>query len=198
MVSMNAQRCLTVRRSHITYDWYNARKGTEDVRVDYSRSLRGADQRQSSSEVDYSRLCCRGSNYYSRYDAIGGIGMCFYVILWSANSTGCPSERIMVLAQVSKQGFFDVVRSSGLKGLINGWQPTLYRDIVFNCLFFTCRELSVSSYTKWSGEEPMAFKRVWIGWPAGCLASVVACPLDVIKTRIQGQKLGKCACVTTL
>ena len=75
MVSMNAQRCLTVRRSHITYDWYNARKGTEDVRVDYSRSLRGADQRQSSSEVDV--LCCRGSNYYSRYDAIGGIGMCF-------------------------------------------------------------------------------------------------------------------------
>ena len=98
----------------------------------------------------------------------------------------------MVLAQVSKQGFFDVVRSSGLTGLLHGWQSTLYRDIVFNCLFFTSREVLVKHYIRWSGEEPMAFKRVLIGWPAGCLASVIACPLDVIKTRIQGQKLGKC------
>lgn len=104
---------------------------------------------------------------------------------------GCPSERIMVLAQIQRKGVRDVIRDTGIKGLLNGWQATLYRDILFNCIFFTSREMFVRHYKHKYGEEPAAFKRVLIGWPAGCLASVAACPLDVIKTRIQGKELGK-------
>ena len=100
----------------------------------------------------------------------------------------------MVLAQIRKQGLVDVVRSTGVKGLLNGWQATLYRDIVFNCIFFTSREVFMRHYTRVYGEEPAAFKRVVIGLPAGCLASVAGCPLDVIKTRIQGKELGEHMC----
>lgn len=103
---------------------------------------------------------------------------------------GCPSERIMVLAQVQKQGLVHVIRSAGLTGLYNGWTATLYRDITFNAMFFTLRELFVRRYELYCQEKPEAYKRVVLGFPAGLTASVVACPLDVIKTRMQGRPLG--------
>ena len=96
----------------------------------------------------------------------------------------------MVLAQIRKQGVMAVIKSTGLKGLYNGWQVTLYRDMSFNSVIFTTREFLVQWYTT-RYEEPTAFRRVLIGLPAGCFASVVACPLDVIKTRVQGTPLGK-------
>lgn len=97
----------------------------------------------------------------------------------------------MVLAQIQKQGFLTVLRQAGLKGLYDGWTATLYRDISFNASFFTLREMFVRHYTAWTGEQPRAFKRVALGLPAGCLASVIACPFDVIKTRMQGSSLGE-------
>ena len=97
----------------------------------------------------------------------------------------------MVLAQIQKQGVIAVIRSAGLNGLYHGWTATLYRDIVFNTTFFSLRELFVLKYEKRIGEEPQAFARVALGLPAGCIASVVGCPHDVIKTRMQGKKVGK-------
>ena len=105
---------------------------------------------------------------------------------------GCPSERIMVLAQVQKQGLVHVIRSAGLSGLYNGWTATLYRDISFNAAFFTLRELFVRRYELRYQDMPEAFTRVALGFPAGLIASVAACPLDVIKTRMQGRPLGEC------
>ena len=97
----------------------------------------------------------------------------------------------MVLAQIQKQGFLTVLRQTGLKGLYNGWTATLYRDVSVNTVFFTLREMFVRQYSAWTDEQPRAFKRVVLGLPAGCLASVVACPFDVIKTRMQGSSLGE-------
>ena len=106
---------------------------------------------------------------------------------------GCPSERAMVLAQVQQsrgQNFREVVRKQGLTGLYHGWRATLYRDIYFNMAFFTFREIFVSQWRQRSGgEEPSPWRRVVLGIPAGCIASVVACPFDVVKTRMQGQEL---------
>ena len=96
----------------------------------------------------------------------------------------------MVLAHIRKQGFLQVIRNTGLRGLYLGFSATLYRDIIFNMAFFTSREIFVLHYQQRYGERPDAWKRVLLGIPAGTLGSVVACPLDVIKTRMQGQELG--------
>jgi hypothetical protein len=94
----------------------------------------------------------------------------------------------MVLAQIRKEGFFKVFWTTGFKGLYLGWTATLYRDVAFNMVFFTTREHIVSQYeARWEPASP--WKRVVLGLPAGVLASAVACPFDVIKTRMQGIKL---------
>jgi len=97
----------------------------------------------------------------------------------------------MVLAHIRKQGFIQVIKETGLRGLFLGFSSTLYRDISFNMVFFTSRELLVRGYENYYGMRPDAWKRVVLGIPAGCLASVVACPFDVVKTRMQGTELGE-------
>ena len=78
---------------------------------------------------------------------------------------------------------------TGLKGLYFGLRPTLYRDVSFNMIFFTVRELSVRTFAKFKGHDPDPWSRMLVGIPAGSLASVVACPFDVVKTRMQGKEL---------
>ena len=98
----------------------------------------------------------------------------------------------MVLAQVQQaqgQNFREVVKQQGLKGLYHGWRATLYRDVYFNMAFFTFREIIVSQWKRWSENDPSPWKRVVLGIPAGCIAAVVACPFDVVKTRMQGKEL---------
>lgn len=105
---------------------------------------------------------------------------------------GCPSERAMVLAHIRKQAFTAVLKETGLRGLYFGFSATLYRDITFNMIFFTSRELFVKLYKhRYPGMDPDAKTRVLLGFPAGTLASILACPFDVVKTRQQGMELGK-------
>ena len=99
----------------------------------------------------------------------------------------------MVQAQIQQKGFFHVIRNTGWAGLFHGWLPTLYRDVVFNLFFFCLRDIFVSYYTERfnDNEEPAAVTRMVLGLPSGVLASVVACPLDVVKTRVQGMEIGE-------
>lgn len=105
-------------------------------------------------------------------------------------SVGCPSERAMVLAHIRKQAFTAVIKETGLRGLYFGFYSTLYRDISFNMVFFTSREAFVRLYKNHYG-DPDPKMRVMLGFPAGTLASIVACPYDVVKTRQQGSGLGE-------
>lgn len=104
--------------------------------------------------------------------------------------TGCPSERAMVLAHIRKQAFTAVIKSAGIRGLYFGFRSTLYRDISFNAVFFTMREVFVKLHRKHYGDAD-PWVRVMLGFPAGTLASIVACPFDVVKTRQQGSALGE-------
>ena len=81
---------------------------------------------------------------------------------------GCPSERIMVLAHIRKQGVIHVAQEIGLKGMYQGWRVTLNRDIVFNAFFFTARDTLVDLRIKWSSShECNKFERFLAGLPAG-------------------------------
>ena len=104
---------------------------------------------------------------------------------------GCPAERIMTLAHIRKQGVIHVAQEIGFKGMYQGWKVTLNRDIVFNAFFFTTRDLLVDMKIKYSSDGKCnKFERFLAGLPAGVLAASVSCPLDVVKTRVQGAKLG--------
>ena len=80
----------------------------------------------------------------------------------------CPSERIMVLAQIRKQGVIHVAKEIGFKGMYQGWRVTLNRDIVFNVFFFTTREMLVDLIIKLSStHECTEVQRYMAGLPAG-------------------------------
>lgn len=95
----------------------------------------------------------------------------------------------MVLAHIQKKGFMDVIRNTGVRGLYHGFEPTIYRDITFNMSFFTVREIIVRVYRRYYGEDPNPFQRTVMGIIGGTVASVFACPFDVVKTRVQGKEL---------
>jgi len=102
----------------------------------------------------------------------------------------------MVLAHIRKQGFWKVLSTTGIKGLYFGWTATLYRDITFNAAFFTFRELAVRWWEGHYKEEASPQTRMLLGLIPGCIASVVACPYDVVKTRMQGDELGMYRCIS--
>ena len=95
-----------------------------------------------------------------------------YVIAGSAAGAattilGCPSERIMVLAHIRRQGVIHVAKTIGMKGMYQGWRVTLYRDIVFNAFFFTTRDMLVDFQTRSTGRKCNGFERFVAGVPAG-------------------------------
>ena len=102
---------------------------------------------------------------------------------------GCPSERAMVLAQIQKKGFINVLRNAGIRGLYHGAVATLYRDISFNACMFVIREHIFDWYKNRFGERPGLFWGIVWGLPATITAGIVGCPFDVVKTRIQGTEL---------
>ena len=95
----------------------------------------------------------------------------------------------MVLAQVQKKGFYDVFKSAGVKGLYHGVEATLYRDISFNMTLFVLRAIIINQYELRNGREPSPFMKIWWGLPASITAGIIACPFDVVKTRMQGKEL---------
>ena len=107
-----------------------------------------------------------------------------------ASFAGCPSERAMVLAHIRKQGFWKVVTMTGIKGLYFGWTATLYRDITFNAIMLTTREMLIREWKRHYESEPDPWARTLLGLIPGTLASAAACPYDVVKTRMQGDELG--------
>lgn len=90
-----------------------------------------------------------------------------------------------------------VLKISGLRSVYNGFCATLYRDVIFNMAFFSSREMFVDLYERHYLQSPNAWTRVILGYPAGCIACTISCPLDVVKKRIQGSDLNKISSMCT-
>jgi hypothetical protein len=81
-----------------------------------------------------------------------------------------------------------IVRAEGLGALFYGYQATLYRDVPFSALQFLFYEQERRLAKRMVGDEDIGLAlEIGTGASAGCLAGVITCPLDVVKTRIQTQ-----------
>ena len=100
----------------------------------------------------------------------------------------------MVLKQVTGASFRKAAVAYGgtMRALYHGAQATLLRDVSFNSCLFALRSYIMKQYEDKNGVEPGKYAKVLYGLPASVLASVLACPFDVVKSRIQGTlELGK-------
>ena len=97
----------------------------------------------------------------------------------------------MVLAHIRKIGFLDVVRNAGIRGFYHGAEAALYRDVSFNMCLFVLRSYNMKWYEKRFEEDPGLFTAILCGLPSTTAAGIIACPFDVVKTRIQGQHLSE-------
>lgn len=81
-----------------------------------------------------------------------------------------------------------LVRYEGFMALFYGYKATLYRDVPFSALQFAFYEQEQKIARAYMGRRDIGLPlEIFTGASAGCLAGVITCPLDVVKTRIQTQ-----------
>ena len=100
----------------------------------------------------------------------------------------------MVLKQTSGITLRQIMQSNSALGVVRtlylGTLATLCRDVTFNSCMFATRAFVMNQYEEGTGVEPAAYMKVWYGLPGSVLAGVLACPFDVVKTRIQAVEYG--------
>lgn len=81
--------------------------------------------------------------------------------------------------------FKTIVRQNGLKGLMLGWEPTLWRHLVWNSgyfgIIFQVHRL-LDAFFPYSSKT---VNNLLAGSLGGCLSCFLSVPFDVVKTRIQ-------------
>jgi len=81
-----------------------------------------------------------------------------------------------------------LVRYEGFGAGFYGYKATLYRDVPFSALQFAFYEQEQKLARAWMGSRDIGLPlEILTGASAGCMAGVITCPLDVVKTRIQTQ-----------
>ncbi|KIW08929.1 uncharacterized protein PV09_00845 [Verruconis gallopava] len=82
----------------------------------------------------------------------------------------------------------EIVRHEGPSALFHGFKATLVRDLPYSALQFAFYEQEQKLAKAWVGKRDIGLTlEILTGASAGCLAGVLTCPLDVVKTRIQTQ-----------
>jgi hypothetical protein len=92
----------------------------------------------------------------------------------------------------------EIVRHEGPSALFHGFKATLVRDLPYSALQFAFYEQEQKLAKAWVGQRDIGLAlEIFTGASAGCLAGVMTCPLDVVKTRIQTQLNPDVPTVTT-
>ena len=117
------------------------------------------------------------------------MGCCLVQLLDSVKCLATnPMEMVKIQMQLQTQKHGRVVKSTwqvikelGLTGIYRGTMTTWMRDIPFSIVFF-------STFAVLKEKTSNSFAS---GMLAGCLASTIATPMDVIKTRYQSEYDGR-------
>jgi hypothetical protein len=81
-----------------------------------------------------------------------------------------------------------IYKYEGIGALFYGYKATLYRDVPFSALQFAFYEQEQKLAKAWVGSRDIGLGlEILTGASAGCMAGIITCPLDVVKTRIQTQ-----------
>lgn len=81
-----------------------------------------------------------------------------------------------------------IVKHEGYSALFHGFKATLVRDLPYSALQFAFYEQEQKLAKAWVGRRDIGLPlEILTGMSAGCIAGVITCPLDVVKTRIQTQ-----------
>lgn len=75
----------------------------------------------------------------------------------------------------------------GLRGMYKGSTITLMRDVPYSMIFFPFNAAIQNYYTDKNGNIPL-YGLLVAGMVAGCIASGLMTPMDVLKTRVQAEK----------
>ena len=81
-----------------------------------------------------------------------------------------------------------IIRHEGVSALFYGYKATIFRDLPFSALQFAFYEKERVWAKQWVGSREIGLGlEIATAASAGCLAGVMTCPLDVVKTRVQTQ-----------
>ncbi|GMF64915.1 unnamed protein product [Phytophthora lilii] len=108
-----------------------------------------------------------------------------------------PSELVKIQLQTGALGgehrsvaaAKSIVRRYGPAVLFRGWELCLLRDVPSFGVYFWCYEEAKRALTDGRSENESNWKLMTAGGLAGMLSWAVCMPLDVVKSRVQGQSL---------
>jgi hypothetical protein len=89
------------------------------------------------------------------------------------------------------QGVVDLLRRHGVRQLYAGWQWTIARNVPGSFALFGANALVKEHVFGLQDHKDATLVQTAVSSTAGCVSSIlVACPLDVVKTRIQSGTFG--------
>ncbi|KAF5842245.1 mitochondrial carrier domain-containing protein [Dunaliella salina] len=92
-----------------------------------------------------------------------------------------------------------VVQSEGVKALAIGLSPTLYRNCIWNSIFYgSMHEVEAHCLSELNNPVLSNLRSFCVGLSVGVFATCFNAPFDVVKSRMQSQLPGQCLYTTTL
>lgn len=103
-----------------------------------------------------------------------------------------PFELVKIRLQNSKElqnsflkCFKNIVQESGIRGVMLGWEPTVWRHLVWNAGYFGIIFHIKTLLDNYFPDASKVGKNIVAGSLGGCLSCFLSVPFDVVKSRIQ-------------